>query len=130
VKFVLENLVVAGVICQISAPECPLTGRRYERTDSRIVEGLRQRIRQIVLSTNALSYPRGVVLLGLVEACPLTSQLFSPKESSASGERLHQLAGLALLSRTMFAAVRSFRAAPCAQIAAWLIGTRYKTRRA
>jgi molybdopterin-dependent oxidoreductase alpha subunit len=129
VKFVLDNLIAAGVVRQISPPECPLTKRRYEKTDSRIAEGLRQRIRQLVLSADAIPDPRDVVLLGLVEACQLASQLFSPEELSVSGERLHQLAGLELLSQTMFAAVRSFQAAPYAQIAEWLIGTRYKTPR-
>jgi molybdopterin-dependent oxidoreductase alpha subunit len=129
VKFVLDNLVAAGVLRESSPPESPLSERRFEKTDMRVVQGLRQRIRQLVLSADALPNPRDVVLLGLVEACQLAPQLFSPEELSVSGERLRRLAGLELLNQAMFAAVRNFQAAPYAQIAEWLIGTPHETPR-
>jgi hypothetical protein len=96
VKFVLDNLVAAGVLRESSPPECPLNERRYEKTDTRFVQVLRQRIRQVVLSADVLPNPRDVVLLGLVEACQLAPQIFSPEELSVSGERLRRLAGLEL----------------------------------
>jgi molybdopterin-dependent oxidoreductase alpha subunit len=129
VKFVLDNLVAAGVLRESSPPECPLNERRYEKTDTRFVQVLRQRIRQVVLSADVLPNPRDVVLLGLVEACQLAPQIFSPEELSVSGERLRRLAGLELLSQAMFDAVRNFQAAPYAQIAEWLIGTPHVTAR-
>ena len=98
VKFVLDNLIAAGVLRESSPLECPLNERRYEKTDMRVVQGLRQRIRQLVLSADALPDPRDVVLLGLVEACQMAPQLFSPEELSVSGERLRRLAGLELLT--------------------------------
>ena len=128
-KFVLDNLVAEGVLRESSPPECPASERRFEKTDTRIVQGLRQRIRQLVLSSGALPGPRDVVLLGLVEACQMASQFFSPEELSLSVERLHRLASLELLNQAMFAAVRNFQAAPYAQIAEWLIGTPHETPR-
>jgi molybdopterin-dependent oxidoreductase alpha subunit len=129
-KLVMDNLVVAGVLREISPPESPANERRFEKTDARVVQGLRQRIRQVVLSADAIPNPRDVVLLGLVEACQMAPQLFSPEELLFSGERLRRLAGLELLNQAMFAAVRNFQAAPYAQIADWLVGTPHEAARA
>lgn len=129
VHFVLDNLIAAGVLRETSSPGCPFNERRYAKTDMGVVQGLRQRIRELVLSRDALPDPRDVVLLGLVEACELAPQLFSSEELSFWSERLHRLAGLELINQAMFAAVRTFQAAPYAQIAEWLIGTRYETPR-
>jgi molybdopterin-dependent oxidoreductase alpha subunit len=130
VMFVLDSLVAANVLREISTPECPANERRYEKTDPRVVQDLRQRIRQLVLSADALPDPRDVVILGLVEACQLAPQLFNPEELSSSGERLRRLVGLELINQAMFAALRDFQVAPYAQIAEWLIGTRYEMPRA
>ncbi|MEN6603598.1 MAG: FdhF/YdeP family oxidoreductase [Bryobacteraceae bacterium] len=129
VKFVLDNLIAGGTLREISAPECPAKERRYQNTDPRVVEDLRQRVRQLVLSADALPDPRDVVLLGLVEACELAPQLFRPQELSSSAERLRRLAGLEFFNQAVFAALRSFQEAPYEQIAEWLIGTRYETPR-
>src|SRR5512143_2837265 len=128
-RFVFDSLVAAGVLRETSRPGCPTSERRYEKTDPRVVQDLRLRIRQLVLSADVLPDPREVVTLGLVEACQLAPQLFSREELSSSGERIHRLVGLELINQAMFAALRGFQAAPYAQIAEWLIGTRHEAPR-
>jgi molybdopterin-dependent oxidoreductase alpha subunit len=129
VKSVIENLVDAGVLRETTSRMTPVEEQRYEIIDRGVVQALRERVRQLVLSADALPDLRDVVILGLVEACQLTGQLFSKDELSASGERLRRLASLELINQAMFEAVRGFQAAPYAQIADWLIGSRFEAPR-
>jgi molybdopterin-dependent oxidoreductase alpha subunit len=123
-RFVMQNLVTAGVFRKISGQGCPTEEQRYEVIDLDPVRVLHERIRKIVLSADAVPDPRDVAILGLVEACQLSPQLFSQEELCASGERLRRMAGLELINQAMFAALRDFQAASYAQIAEWLISGR------
>jgi molybdopterin-dependent oxidoreductase alpha subunit len=95
--------------------------KRYQKTQLTVERELRRRLRQLVRSPGELPDPRDVVRLGLIQACQLSSCLFSNEELGRYQERMRRLAGLEFINQAVLKAIQEFQEASYSQIAERLV---------
>jgi hypothetical protein len=91
-KMLFESLVRKGILAKKDQKFLwMLSERRYPVMDNREEREVRGRIRDVVLTPDAIPDPRDVVLIGLMDACDLSHVVFSGEELETAGERIKQI---------------------------------------
>ena len=91
-KLLFDSLVRKGILAKKDQKFLwMLSERRYPVMDNREEREVRGRIRDVVLTPDAIPDPRDVVLIGLMDACDLSHVVFGAEELETAGERIKQI---------------------------------------
>ncbi len=82
-----------------------LNERRYPVIDDREEQEVKSRIRDVVLTPDAIPDPRDVVLICLVDACDLAHTIFSAEELDTCTARLKQIAQMDFIGQAIAKAI-------------------------
>ncbi len=83
--------------------------RRYPVIDNKEIKSVEARLRDLVLDESAIPAPRDAVLVSLVQACNLFSDILSPRELKRSEKRIQNLSKLDIVGREVVDIIKEIK---------------------
>lgn len=83
--------------------------RRYPVIDNKEIKSVEARLRDLVLDEGAIPAPRDAVLVSLVQACNLFSDILSPRELKRSEKRIQNLSKLDIVGREVVDIIKEIK---------------------
>jgi len=107
---ILEQLIGKGILKRVDERIFwVFHSRRYPVIDNKEIKSVESRLRDLILDENAIPAPRDAVLVSLVQACNLFSDILSPRELKRSEKRIQNLSKLDIVGREVVDIIKEIK---------------------